>query len=191
VTFLLLIDNYDSFVYNIAQYLGEMGASVAVRRNDAPSLDRLLGEADGYIISPGPGHPRDSNRSLEVIRNDGYGKPVLGVCLGHQAVAHVHGAAVVRGNRVVHGKVTRITHSGGALFDGVPEHFHATRYHSLVVSRENLPDDIEVLAESDDKEIMALKVRNAPIFGVQFHPESVMTSHGRTILSNFFRMCSP
>ena len=191
MTSLLLIDNYDSFVFNIAQYLGEMGASVTVKRNDAPSLDRLLGEADGYVISPGPGHPRDSNRSLEVIRENGYGRPVLGVCLGHQAVAHVHGGAVVRGNRVVHGKVTRISHSGGELFESVPEHFQATRYHSLVVSRENLPQNIEVLAESDDREIMALKVRDRQVFGVQFHPESVMTSHGRTILSNFLRMCSP
>ncbi len=191
MTFLLLIDNYDSFVFNIAQYLGEMGASVTVMRNDAPSLDRLLGEADGYVISPGPGHPRDSNRSLDVIAENGYGKPVLGVCLGHQAVAHVHGASVVRGNKVVHGKVTGINHKGDALFEGVPPRFHATRYHSLVVSRENLPSDIEVLAESDDNEIMALKVRDAQVYGVQFHPESVMTSHGRTILSNFLRMCSP
>ncbi len=191
MTFLLLIDNYDSFVFNIAQYLGEMGASVMVKRNDAPSLDKFLGEADGYVISPGPGHPRDANRSLDVIRENGYGKPVLGVCLGHQAVAHVHGCSVVRGNKVVHGKVTGINHSGGALFEGVPERFQATRYHSLVVSEENLPEKIEVLARSDDNEIMSLKVRGSQVYGVQFHPESVMTSHGRTILSNFLRMCSP
>ena len=190
MTSLLLIDNYDSFVFNIAQYLGEMGASVIVERNDSPSLDRLLGKADGYVISPGPGHPRDSNRSLEVIAENGYGRPVLGVCLGHQAVAHVHGGAVVRGSKVVHGKVTRIRHSRDELFEGVPEQFSATRYHSLVVSRDGLPDDIEVLAESDDGEIMALKVRGSRVYGVQFHPESVLTSHGRTMLGNFYRMCS-
>ena len=186
----MLIDNYDSFVFNIAQYLGEMGASVAVERNDSPNLDRLLGSADGYIISPGPGHPRDSNRSLEVISERGYGRPVFGVCLGHQAIAHVQGASVVRGSKVVHGKVTRINHVQNELFENIPQQFHATRYHSLVVSRENLPENIEVLAESDEREIMALKVHGSQMYGVQFHPESVMTSHGRMILSNFLRMCS-
>ena len=190
MTNLLLIDNYDSFVFNIAQYLGEMGASVAVERNDSPSLDRLLGKADGYVISPGPGHPRESNRSLEVVAENGYGRPVLGVCLGHQAVAHVHGGSVVRGSKVVHGKVTRIRHAPDELFEGVPEHFSATRYHSLIVSRAGLPKELEVLAESDDQEIMALRVRGTQVYGVQFHPESVMTSHGRTILRNFYRMCS-
>ncbi len=190
MTSLLLIDNYDSFVFNIAQYLGEMGASVTVERNDSPALDRLLGEADGYVISPGPGHPRDSNRSLEVISEGGYGRPLLGVCLGHQAIAHVHGASVVRGSKVVHGKVTRIRHSPSRLFEGVPEEFNATRYHSLVVSPANFPARLEVLAESEDRDIMAIKVRDSEVYGVQFHPESVMTSHGRTILSNFYRMCS-
>ena len=187
---MLLIDNYDSFVFNIAQYLGEMGASVTVERNDSPSLDHLLGKADGYVISPGPGHPKDSNRSLDVISNRGYDRPVLGVCLGHQAIAHVQGASVVRGNKVVHGKVTKIMHEQNELFDSVPEMFRATRYHSLVVSRERLPENVEVLAESEEREIMALKVRGSKMYGVQFHPESVMTSHGKTILSNFIRMCS-
>ena len=190
MTSLLLIDNYDSFVFNIAQYLGEMGADVTVERNDSPNLDRLLGKADGYVISPGPGHPRESNRSLDVISKNGFGRPVLGVCLGHQAIAHVHGGAVVRGSKVVHGKVTPIRHVSNELFEGVPEQFSATRYHSLVVSRCGLPDDLEVLAESDDKEIMSLKVRGSSVYGVQFHPESVLTSHGRTILNNFYRMCS-
>src|SRR5512137_294222 len=132
-----------------------MGASVTVERNDSPMLDRLLGGADGYVISPGPGHPKDSNRSLEVISENGFGRPVLGVCLGHQAIAHVHGASVVRGRKVVHGKVTRIRHSPSELFEGVPEEFNATRYHSLVVSPANLPAGLEVLAESEDREIMA------------------------------------
>lgn len=190
MTSLLLIDNYDSFVFNIAQYLGEMGASVTVERNDSPALDRLLGKADGYVISPGPGHPRESKRSLDIISQRGFGRPVLGVCLGHQAIAYVNGASIVRGKSVVHGKVTHIRHTRSELFEGVPEDFNATRYHSLIVSRDNLPDDLEVLAESDDREIMALKVRGSPLYGVQFHPESVMTSYGRSIISNFYRMCS-
>ena len=125
-----------------------------------------------------------------MIAGNGFGRPVLGVCLGHQAVAHVHGGSVVRAGKVVHGKVTQIRHIPNELFEGVPEQFSATRYHSLVVSRGGLPDDLEVLAESDDKEIMALKVRGSSVYCVQFHPESVLTSHGRTILNNFYRMCS-
>jgi len=189
VTSLLLIDNYDSFVFNIAQYLGEMGAAVRVERNDSPLLDDLIGKVDGYVISPGPGHPRESNRSLDVIANNGFGRPVLGVCLGHQAVAHVHGGAVIRAKRVVHGKVTRIRHTPDDLFKGVPDEFSATRYHSLIVSRDGFPDTLEVIAESDDDEIMALRVRGRPVYGVQFHPESVLTAHGRTILNNFYGMC--
>jgi anthranilate synthase/aminodeoxychorismate synthase-like glutamine amidotransferase len=177
-------------VYNIAQYLGELGADVVVERNDSPLLRDLVGTADGYVVSPGPGHPRDANRSLDVISNDGYGHPVLGVCLGHQAIAHVHGGSVVRADKVVHGKLSTIHHFEDALFQGVPESFRATRYHSLIVSREDLPSTIEVLAETDIGEIMALKVRGKPVYGLQFHPESVMTSHGRTILSNFLGMCS-
>lgn len=190
MTTLLLIDNYDSFVFNIAQYLGELGADVSVERNDSPSLNRLLGRADGYVISPGPGHPKDSKMSLEVVAENGYGRPVLGVCLGHQAIAHAKGGSVVRARKVVHGKVTPIRHSPDPLFDGVPERFCATRYHSLTVSREHLPECLEILAESEDGEIMALKVRGSQVYGVQFHPESVLTSHGRTILGNFYGMCS-
>jgi anthranilate synthase/aminodeoxychorismate synthase-like glutamine amidotransferase len=189
MTNILILDNYDSFVYNIAQYLGEIGASVRVVRNDSPELDGLLGEADGYVISPGPGHPKDANRSLEVISRDGFGRPVLGVCLGHQAVAFVHGGSVVRAGKVVHGKVCPIIHKPDPLFDGVPERFSATRYHSLIVSRSEFPRDLEVLAESDAGEIMALRVRGRDVYGLQFHPESVMTSHGRTFMSNFLRMC--
>ncbi len=189
MTRILIVDNYDSFVYNIAQYLGELGAEVVVERNDSPRLDAHVGSADGYVISPGPGHPRAANRSLDVISNDGYGRPVLGVCLGHQAIAHVHGGSVVRASQVVHGKLSTIHHVEDALFQGVPESFRATRYHSLLVSREDLPGTIQVLAETDAGEIMALRVKGRPVYGLQFHPESVMTSHGRTILSNFLRMC--
>ncbi|OGS41609.1 MAG: anthranilate/aminodeoxychorismate synthase component II [Euryarchaeota archaeon RBG_16_62_10] len=190
MTDLLIVDNYDSFVYNIAQYLGEMGATIVVERNDSPRLDQLLGRMDGYVVSPGPGHPRDCRRSLEIIANHGYGRPVLGICLGHQAIAHVHGGTVGRASQVVHGKTSVINHTGDPIFEGVPESFRATRYHSLLVSKEALPGSIEVLAETEGREIMALRVKDRPVYGLQFHPESVMTSHGRTILGNFLRMCS-
>jgi len=190
MTRILIIDNYDSFVYNIAQYLGELGAEIVVERNDSPRLDDLIGSFDGYVVSPGPGHPRDANRSLDVLSKDGYGRPVLGVCLGHQAIAHVHGGSVVRASRVVHGKLSTIHHSEDPIFQGVPESFRATRYHSLLVSREDLPDTIQVLAETDEGEIMALRVKGRPVYGLQFHPESVMTSHGKMILSNFLGMCA-
>jgi anthranilate synthase/aminodeoxychorismate synthase-like glutamine amidotransferase len=190
MTRILVIDNYDSFVFNIAQYLGELGADVVVERNDSDALDDLLGGVDGYVISPGPGHPRDAGRSLEVLSNGGFGKPVLGVCLGHQAIAHVLGGSVVRAGEVVHGKTSRIHHAPDPLFEGVPEDFEATRYHSLIVSREGLPTSIDVIAETDEYEIMALRVRGMNIYGVQFHPESVLTSHGKRILSNFLGMCS-
>lgn len=189
MTSILLVDNYDSFVYNIAQYLGELGATVRVERNDSKALDDYLGHVDGYVISPGPGHPKNANRSLEVIRNEGYGKPVLGVCLGHQAIAYVHGGAVVRASQVVHGKVSMIEHIDDPLFEGVPSPFTATRYHSLIVSRQGLPESIDVLARTDRDEIMSIRVRDTQVYGVQFHPESVMTSHGKRILSNFLRMC--
>ena len=186
---ILLVDNYDSFVYNIAQYLGEMGAEVIVERNDSPALDRYLGVVDGYVISPGPGHPRDSGRSLEVISNHGFGRPVLGVCLGHQAIGMVHGGTIMRAAKVVHGKVSTIIHSDDALFANVPSPFSATRYHSLIVGRDDLPESLEVIAQLDTGEVMALKVNGHRTYGVQFHPESVMTSHGRAILSNFLEMC--
>lgn len=189
MTRILVIDNYDSFVFNIAQYLGELGASVVVERNDSKAVEGLLGTMDGYVISPGPGHPRDARRSLDVVSNDGYGRPVLGVCLGHQAIAHVHGGSVIRASEIVHGKTSRIHHLPDPLFDCVPETFDATRYHSLIVSRTDLPPSLEVLAETQKKEIMSLRVRGKRIYGVQFHPESVMTSHGKRILSNFLGMC--
>ena len=189
MTKILIIDNYDSFVYNIAQYLGELGSDVQVLRNDSPELDQHIGKVDGYVVSPGPGHPKDSGRSLEVLTNSGFGRPVLGVCLGHQAIAMVNGGSIVRSGQVVHGKVSRITHNGDSLFDGVPSPFTATRYHSLIVSREHLPGSIEVLASTERGEIMALKVKDTEVYGVQFHPESVMTSHGKVLLSNFLRKC--
>jgi anthranilate synthase/aminodeoxychorismate synthase-like glutamine amidotransferase len=189
MTKILIVDNYDSFVYNIAQYLGELGCEVHVLRNDSPALEQHIGKVDGYVVSPGPGHPKDSGRSLDILRNNGFGRPVLGVCLGHQAIAMVNGGSVVRSGQVVHGKVSKISHNGDRLFEGIPSQFTATRYHSLLVSREGLPDSIEVLATTESDEIMALKVRDKEVYGVQFHPESVMTSHGKVLLSNFLRMC--
>ncbi|UCE92225.1 MAG: aminodeoxychorismate/anthranilate synthase component II [Methanobacteriota archaeon] len=189
MTNILILDNYDSFVYNIAQYLGEAGAAVKVERNDSPRLDELMRDVDGFVVSPGPGHPKDTNRSLEVISENGYDRPLLGVCLGHQAIAFVHGGKITRADRVVHGKVCQINHSSDPFFDDVPGSFAATRYHSLIVSKEGFPRSLQVLAESDDGEIMALRVRGRDVYGVQFHPESVMTAHGRTFISNFLRMC--
>jgi anthranilate synthase/aminodeoxychorismate synthase-like glutamine amidotransferase len=189
MTHVLIVDNYDSFVYNIAQYMGEQGASVKVVRNDSPELDQLMGEADGYVISPGPGHPKEANRSLEVISSDGFGRPLLGVCLGHQAIAFVHGGTIVRADQVVHGKVCQIVHGQDPFFEGVPERFSATRYHSLIVSPSGFPDSLEVLAHSPSGEIMALRAKDKDVYGLQFHPESVMTSHGRTLISNFLGMC--
>jgi len=186
---ILLIDNYDSFVYNIAQYLSELGASVVVKRNDSPDLDDHLGNKDGYVISPGPGHPRDTNRCLEVIRNDGYGVPVLGICLGHQAIAYVFGGKITRARNVVHGKVSPIEHLDDGLLEGIPNPLMATRYHSLVVSRDGLPSNISVTAQTDLGEIMAIRIRGKEIHGLQFHPESIMTSQGRTILSNYLERC--
>jgi len=189
MTKILIIDNYDSFVYNIAQYLGELGSDVQVLRNDSPAIDQHIGKVDGYVVSPGPGHPRDSGRSLEILTNTGFGRPVLGVCLGHQAIAMVNGGSIVRSGQVVHGKVSRISHNGDPLFDGIPSPFTATRYHSLIVSREHLPSSVSVLATTERDEIMALRVKDTEVYGVQFHPESVMTSHGKVLLSNFLRMC--
>lgn len=190
MTRILLIDNYDSFVYNIAQYLGELGATVHVERNDSSEIDGYLGEVDGYIISPGPGHPRSTNRSLDIISNDGFGRPILGICLGHQAIAHIHGGIIVRADEVVHGKISKIFHGDDPLFHGVPSPFIATRYHSLIVRRDDLPSSLEILAETEKNEIMGIRVKGKEIFGVQFHPESVMTASGRRILSNFLEVCA-
>lgn len=189
MTRLLVVDNYDSFVYNLAQYLGEMGAEVIVERNDSERIGELCDRVDGFVISPGPGHPRTTRGSLEIIRNEGYGHPVLGVCLGHQAIAYVYGAHIGRARRVMHGKTDRIYHSSDHLLEGVPSPVQATRYHSLVVEREGFPERLQVVATSGDGEIMALRVRGKDIYGLQFHPESVMTEGGRTILSNFMRRC--
>lgn len=184
-----VIDNYDSFTYNLVQYLGELGAEVSVYRNDAISVDALERTAPSHlIVSPGPGTPeRDAGISNEAIRRFHGRIPILGVCLGHQCIAHVFGGQVSRAPVPMHGKVSRITHQGGALFDGVASSFDATRYHSLVVE-EPLPEALRVTARANDGEIMALEHRDAPTLGVQFHPESILTRDGKRILQNLLEM---
>ena len=183
---LLLIDNYDSFTYNLAQYFGELGCDVLVKRNDEISLDEIAALATGHIcISPGPCTPREAGISKEVVLTFGQHIPVLGVCLGHQCIAEVYGGKVVRAGRLIHGKSCMITHDGGALFSDLPNPFEGGRYHSLVVERSSFPACLEITAESDDGEIMAVRHREFPVHGVQFHPESVLTRDGRKILASF------
>ncbi len=182
----LLIDNYDSFTYNLAQYFGELGCDVLVKRNDEISIDEIASLGPQHIcISPGPCTPREAGISKEVVLTFGQQIPVLGVCLGHQCIAEVYGGKVVRAGRLIHGKSCMITHDGGALFSDLPNPFEGGRYHSLVVERSSFPACLEITAESDDGEIMALRHREFPVHGVQFHPESVLTRDGRKILARF------
>jgi 3-deoxy-7-phosphoheptulonate synthase len=183
---IVIIDNYDSFTYNLAQYLGELGAEVQVHRNDAISPHEVKALNPSHIvISPGPGDPSDAGISRDIIRQLGPKIPTLGVCLGHQCIGEVFGGKVIRAPQLMHGKTSPIQHNGDVLFDSVPETFHATRYHSLVVEQNSVPDDLEVTARSEDGEIMALRHSRYPIVGVQFHPESILTPHGKQILKNF------
>ncbi|MDO8503003.1 MAG: aminodeoxychorismate/anthranilate synthase component II [Gemmatimonadaceae bacterium] len=188
---ILVIDNYDSFTYNLVQYLGELGADPAVRRNDEITPDEIerLGPA-AIVISPGPGTPAEAGVSIEAIRQCGSSIPVLGVCLGHQAIAEAYGGRVVRAPRLMHGKTSRITHNGSGLFEGIDSPLEVMRYHSLTVEAESLPPDLEALAwEVDDPAgIQAMKHREHPVWGVQFHPESVMTQSGKKLLYNFLRL---
>ena len=182
---LLMIDNYDSFTYNLVQYLGELGAEVRVFRNDAITPEALKAlEPSHIVISPGPGEPSDAGVSRDVIRRLGPSRPLLGVCLGHQCIGEVFGGKVVRAPRLVHGKTSPIYHRGDSLFAGVPSPFVATRYHSLIVS-EPAPADLEITAYTSEGEVMGLRHRTLPIHGVQFHPESILTTHGKQILLNF------
>ncbi|MDP9386602.1 MAG: aminodeoxychorismate/anthranilate synthase component II [Actinomycetota bacterium] len=184
----LVVDNYDSFVYNLVQYLGELGAEPVVRRNDAITVDEAAALApDAVVISPGPGRPADAGVSNAVIAELGRSTPVLGVCLGHQCIGEVFGGRVVRAPRVMHGKTSPVSHAGAGVMAGLPDPFEATRYHSLVVERETLPDVLEVTAEADDGVIMGVRHRELPIEGVQFHPESILTTVGRPLLANFLR----
>jgi anthranilate synthase/aminodeoxychorismate synthase-like glutamine amidotransferase len=189
---ILVIDNYDSFTYNLVQYLGELGADPEVVRNDRVTLEEIAIMAPSHIIiSPGPGTPADAGVSVDVIRTFAPNTPVLGVCLGHQAMAEAFGGRVVRAPYLMHGKTSEICHDGNTIFQGVPYRFAATRYHSLVVERESLPDELEVSATTPDGIVMGMRHRTYLCEGVQFHPESIMTTHGKQLLENFLRLEPP
>jgi anthranilate synthase component 2 len=183
---ILLIDNYDSFTYNLVQYLGELGAEPRVIRNDALSVDEVVAlQPDGVVISPGPGTPDQAGVSLEVIRRLGEHTPILGVCLGHQAIGQAFGGTVARAKAQMHGKTSEIRHDGQGVFAGLSNPFTATRYHSLVILPDSVPADLEVTAWAEDGEIMGVRHRRLPIEGVQFHPESILTLEGKRLLGNF------
>ena len=183
-----MIDNYDSFTWNLVQYLGELGAEVKVFRNDEISVGEVLGLAPSHIVlSPGPCTPDRAGITLELVAAASGRVPLLGVCLGHQAIGQAFGGRVVRAKRVMHGKTSRIRHDGNGVFGGIDDDFVATRYHSLVVERGSLPDCLAVTAESDDGEIMGLRHRELPVHGVQFHPEALLTEHGHRMLQNFIQ----
>jgi anthranilate synthase/aminodeoxychorismate synthase-like glutamine amidotransferase len=189
---LLVIDNYDSFTYNLVQYLGEFGQQVRVARNNEVSVDdveRMCPEA--IVISPGPCTPNEAGISLEVISRLAGKIPILGVCLGHQAIGQAFGGKVIRAKEVVHGKTSRVFHDDKGLFAGLPNPFEATRYHSLIVERSSLPDCLEITAKTWDEEIMGLRHKSIPVEGVQFHPESFLTKVGKDILRNFLRLARP
>jgi len=187
----LLIDNYDSFTYNLAQIFGELGADVMVKRNDEVALgDIQILRPARICISPGPGRPRDAGISCDIIRDFGSQIPLLGVCLGHQCIGEVFGAEIVRAPKLMHGKISAISHKGTGVFENLAKPFEATRYHSLVVKRETFPQTLTITAESDDGEIMGLQHREFPIHGVQFHPESILTGEGRKLLANFLNLSS-
>ncbi|GGE21663.1 aminodeoxychorismate/anthranilate synthase component 2 [Marinithermofilum abyssi] len=183
---ILMIDNYDSFTYNLVQYLGELGEEVEVHRNDAISVDTIAEmQPDAILISPGPGNPDEAGISLDTVRRFAGRIPILGVCLGHQTIAQAFGGKVVRAGRLMHGKTSPVHHDGRTLFEGIPSPFEATRYHSLIVERESLPEEFEISAETAEGEIMAMRHRRFPLEGVQFHPESILTREGKRLLANF------
>jgi anthranilate synthase/aminodeoxychorismate synthase-like glutamine amidotransferase len=185
---MLIIDNYDSFTYNLVQYFGELGADLVVKRNDQVTLDEVAEmHPDRICISPGPGTPLDAGVSNDLILKFGPSTPILGVCLGHQCIGHVFGGEVVRADRIMHGKTSPIVHEGDGVFRTLPNPFEATRYHSLIVRRESLPPELEITAETAQGEIMGLRHRRYPIQGVQFHPESIMTGVGKQLLLNFLK----
>ncbi|HYE33595.1 MAG TPA: aminodeoxychorismate/anthranilate synthase component II [Methylomirabilota bacterium] len=185
----LVIDNYDSFTYNLVQYLGEMKADLQVHRNDQITVDQARQlKPDRILVSPGPCSPNESGLSNDIIKSFAGQVPIFGVCLGHQCIGHTFGAKVVVNYRMMHGKTSMIRHNGKDLFKGMPNPFAATRYHSLVIQRDTLPDFLEVTAETEEGEIMGIRHKELPIWGVQFHPESILTESGRTILKNFLEL---
>jgi len=184
----VVLDNYDSFTYNLVQYIGEAGFPLKVYRNDAVSVEAIERLAPSrVVISPGPGRPEDAGISGEVVRRFAGRVPILGVCLGHQCIGQVYGGRIVRARCLMHGKTSRVTHDGKGIFEGVENPFSATRYHSLAVEKASFPGSLEITATSDDGEIMGLRHKLFPVFGVQFHPESILTVRGREILHNFLR----
>ena len=186
---LLVLDNYDSFTYNLVQYFGELGADPVVKRNDAITPEEVAKLRPGRIvISPGPGTPADAGISMEVIRRMGKTTPILGVCLGHQCIAEVYGGKVVRADRLMHGKTSPIRHEGGGVFAGLPNPFEATRYHSLIVEKKSVPACLRITADTAEGEIMGLQHREFPVHGVQFHPESILSREGKDLLKNFLRL---
>lgn len=188
---ILVIDNYDSFVYNLVQYLGELGADPIVHRDDALTLADVEGiDPDGILISPGPGSPADAGLSNQLIATWGGRRPVFGVCLGLQCIGEVFGGRVVRAPQVVHGKTSPIRHDGAGVFSGLPDPLEATRYHSLIVERESLPEVLEITAQTEDGLIMGLRHRELAVEGVQFHPESVLTHGGHDLVGNFLKTCA-
>ena len=185
----LVIDNYDSFTYNLVQYLGEMKVHLQVHRNDQISIEQIRAyEPERILISPGPCSPRESGLSNDIIRTFGPQTPTLGVCLGHQCIGHVFGGKVIVNYRMMHGKTSLIKHNGKDLFLGMPNPFAATRYHSLVIERQTIPDCLEITAETEEGEIMGVRHKLHPIWGVQFHPESILTENGRQVLKNFLTL---
>ncbi|MBK1883842.1 aminodeoxychorismate/anthranilate synthase component II [Luteolibacter pohnpeiensis] len=186
---ILILDNYDSFTYNLVQYFGELGAEMKIVRNDALSVAEVKALAPERIcISPGPCSPNEAGISLELIKEMGPSTPILGVCLGHQSIGQVYGGDVVRADRLMHGKTSPILHEGKSVFAGMPSPFEATRYHSLIVKRETFPDSLEITAWTEEGEIMGLKHKEYPVHGVQFHPESILTQDGKRLLENFLKL---
>ncbi len=186
---LFILDNYDSFTYNLVQYFGDLGADPVVRRNDEITVAEIAElRPDRICISPGPGTPRDAGISEDIIRELGPRMPVLGVCLGHQAIGEVYGGEVVRAGRLMHGKTSPILHTGDGVFAGLPNPFEATRYHSLVVKPESVPECLEINAHTAEGEVMGIRHREFPVHGVQFHPESILTSEGKKLLENFLKL---
>jgi anthranilate synthase/aminodeoxychorismate synthase-like glutamine amidotransferase len=186
----LVIDNYDSFVYNLVQYLGQLGAEPIVYRNDAIGLDDVAGLCPaGTVISPGPGRPEDAGISVDVVRRFAGRFPVLGVCLGHQAIGQAFGANIVRASHLLHGKTSEVSHDGRGIFEGLPQPLTATRYHSLAVERSSIGSDLEVSAWAEDGTVMGLRHKRFAVDGVQFHPEAVLTSAGQQLLANWLGLC--
>ena len=186
---LLVIDNYDSFTYNLVQYFGELGAEIVVKRNDEITIAEIEAmNPERIVVSPGPCTPNEAGVSCAVIERFGPSKPVLGVCLGHQSIGQVYGGDVVRADRLMHGKTSPIIHTGENVFSGLPCPFEATRYHSLIVKRDTLPDCLKITAETSEGEIMGLAHKELPVYGVQFHPESILTSEGKNLLKNFLKL---